>query len=119
MSAKENNRVQRSFFIFIKLNQLDLALLRPLLRNIKQVGSNFICNKNGKILVDFLGRFESIDIDVVKLSESLGKKIILPHLNNNNREIDYKTKFTSRMIDRTSSIYKNDISTFNYNFENA
>ena len=49
----------------------------------------FICDNTGSIIVDFIGRFESLEKDVEKLSEMLDIEINLPHLNINEKRLLY------------------------------
>ena len=47
--------------------------------------SEFICNNDGKIMVDFIGRFENLYEDLNDLSEKINKEIVLEHHNKNNK----------------------------------
>ena len=63
------------------------------------------------IIVDFIGRFESLEKDVAKLSEMLGMEINLPHLNIN--EKDYYI-YTDEMKIKVNEVYKQDFDLLAY-----
>ena len=75
----------------------------------------YLCDWKGKVLVDFVGRFESLDRDVKKLSKILSKEIKLNHLNKSSK-LDYTDVYTDQMIKEVKNIYKNDLRIFNYSF---
>jgi len=75
----------------------------------------YLCDWKGKVLVDFVGRFESLDRDVKKLSKILSKEIKLSHLNKSSK-LDYTDVYTDEMIKKVKNIYKNDLRIFNYSF---
>lgn len=75
----------------------------------------YLCDWKGKIIVDFVGRFESLDKDVKRLSEHLAKEIKLNHLNKTSK-VDYAEVYTDQMIKKVKNIYKKDLRIFNYSF---
>ena len=75
----------------------------------------YLCDWKGKILVDFVGRFESLDKDVKRLSEHLSKNFKLNHLNKTTK-VDYTEVYTNEMIEKVKNIYKKDLQIFNYSF---
>ena len=74
----------------------------------------FICNQDREILVDFLGKFESIDKDISILSEILEKEITLPLININHSKIDYTEIYTEEMRKIVRRVYRFDFELFNY-----
>jgi hypothetical protein len=75
----------------------------------------YLCDWKGKVTVDFVGRFESLDKDVRRLSEHLTKEIKLNHLNKTSK-VDYTEVYTDEMIEKVKNIYKKDLRIFNYSF---
>ena len=71
----------------------------------------FICDNSGSIIVDFIGRFESLEKDVAKLSKILDMEINLPHLNIN--EKDYYI-YTDEMKIKVNEVYKQDFDLLAY-----
>lgn len=76
---------------------------------------DFITDKNGKIIVDFVGRFEKINNDFSKICDKLGIDNKLPHKNASKRE-DYRKYYNERMKKKVYDTFKEDIELFNYSF---
>ncbi len=88
----------------------------------------FLYDKNGKLLIDFVGKFESIqsDFDAVCLKMGI-ERAILPHINSSARGIIgnndklgadklYTSYFDKELEEFVADIYAKDIRTFNYVF---
>lgn len=75
----------------------------------------WVTNKKGDIIVDYIGRFETLYEDFVYITNEIdvGK---LPHLNKSNHG-DYRNEYDNEMIDFIAKYRKDDINTFNYEFE--
>ena len=95
------------------LNGLNKKLIYQITHLIPQY--EYLCDKNGSILVDFVGRFENLDNDILLLSKKLKKNIKLNH-HNYNKKLDYKEVYTDEMIDKVYLIYQRDIDVFKYTF---
>ena len=76
---------------------------------------DFICSKDGKQLVDFVGRFERIDEDFQRICFKIGISTSLPKLNISNTK-PYREFYTDETRDLVMSAYHPDITFFNYNF---
>ena len=76
----------------------------------------YLCDKSGNILVDFIGRFEDLESDTLLLSKRLKKDINLSHLNFNSK-LDYKEVYSDEMIYKVNQIYQKDIDIFKYTFK--
>jgi len=96
------------------INGLDRKIIYEITHFIPQ--SEFICNNKGKVLVDYLGKFESLNQDIITLSKKLKKEIIMGHHNSNSKQ-DYTNAYTDKMIAKVQDIYKKDIDIFNYDFK--
>lgn len=80
----------------------------------KQV--DFICEKNGKIMVDKVIRFENIEKEFELVRQHLGiPDIKLPWVNKSKRK-HYTEYYNKRTIQMVSNLYKEDIKAFNYTF---
>ena len=79
--------------------------------------SEFICDKNGKILVDFVGRFENLNDDLNSISRKIKKELSLEHHNKNFKK-DYKKTYSKEMKTKVYEVYNRDFVLFNYNFLN-
>ena len=96
------------------LNGLDKNLIFQVAHLIPQY--EYLCDKRGVILVDFLGRFESLEEDVYFLSKRLKKDIRLAHYNFNKKQ-HYINAYTSNMIKKVHKVYQKDIAIFGYSFK--
>ena len=75
----------------------------------------FICDDNGNMLMDYVGRFESLQDDVSFVSNKIRFNIDVKHLNRSFHN-SYRDVYDDEMIDIVSVLYKNDIQLFNYEF---
>ena len=96
------------------LNGLNEKLIYQITHFIPQ--HEYLCDKSGSILVDFIGRFENLDKDILLLSKKLNKNIELNHHNYNDKS-DYKEVYTDEMIYKVNQIYQKDIDIFKYTFK--
>ena len=96
------------------LNGLDNKLISQITHLIPQ--HEYLCDKTGIILVDFIGRFENLDKDILLLSKKLNKDIKLSH-HNYNKKKDYREVYTDEMIEKVYQVYQKDIDIFEYSFK--
>ena len=96
------------------INGLDEKLIFQITHLIPQY--EYLCDLRGKILVDFIGRFENLEEDINSLSKKLKKHIKLSHHNHNNKK-DYTEVYTNEMIEKVYQLYKKDIDIFEYSFK--
>lgn len=90
------------------LRRLDLAF---------QPQSLFVCNADGGILVDHLGRFEDLDATYAYLRERLPSLPPLAKSNASGRRVDYRTFYTPELVELVGSIYAEDVTRFGYRFQ--
>ena len=95
------------------LNGLNNEIIYEIIHFVPQ--SEFICNKNGEILVDFVGRFENLNDDLNSISRKIKKELALEHHNKNFKK-DYKKIYNQEMKTKVYEVYKKDFVLFNYNF---
>ena len=96
------------------LNGLNEKLIYQITHFIPQ--HEYLCDKSGNILVDFIGRFEDLESDTLLLSKRLKKDINLSHLNFNSK-LNYNEVYTDEMIYKVNQIYQKDIDIFKYTFK--
>ena len=96
------------------LNGLNNKLIYQITHLIPQY--KYLCDKRGIMLVDFIGRFENLDDDILLLSKKLNMNIKLNHHNYNMKK-DYKVVYTDKMIEKVYQIYKKDFDIFKYSFK--
>ena len=76
----------------------------------------YITDEKGNLLVDFVGRFESLEEDWKKVCQKAGISASLPHINTSSHEhySFYYNKKTRRVI---ADAFRDDIEMFGYTFE--
>lgn len=74
----------------------------------------FVCDSNNKILVDFIGKLESINTDFPIVTKKLGIETpLLPHENPSEHDV-YETYYIDSMRYVVQKIYKDDFELFGY-----
>lgn len=77
--------------------------------------SDWITDKAGKILVDFVGRFENLNDDFLKICKHIGITTKLPHIKTSKHE-HYKDYYSEEAIEIVAAWYKKDLENFGYRF---
>jgi hypothetical protein len=75
----------------------------------------WIVNKKGKILVDFIGRFERLKEDFQHVCEQIGIQKKLPHKNQSRRSV-YQTYYSNSSRKLVEQKSKKEIEKFGYVF---
>ena len=77
----------------------------------------FLSDCHGRIEMDFIGRFETIETDFGIILDKLEIGNNLKHENKNQeRNCSYRKEYDKEMIDVVNSVYRKDIELFNYSF---
>lgn len=76
---------------------------------------DWITDEKGKVLVDFIGKFENLERDFNSVCEHLGISAKLPHLKKTTRE-RYNTYYDDRTIEIVANWFERDIDYFGYEF---
>ena len=105
--------IYRDFEDFV-LNGLNEKIIWEIMHLIPQ--HEFVCDKNGKIIVDHIGRFENLNKSIEKINDILKSDFKLEHHNKTDKK-DYKDIYTTKMIEKVHQIYQKDIDIFEYNFK--
>lgn len=88
------------------------------LRRDKILQSRMLCDRRGVLLVDDIGRFESIEADFTRICRRLGIDATLPHVNRGViRDRDYRAYYSERLAARVAEYFAEDIERFGYQFE--
>ena len=69
----------------------------------------------GKITIDFIGRFESINDDFKQIKKAIGLDASLPHLNAS-RRVSYRSYYDDETRDMVAQWFNEDIEVFGYSF---
>ncbi len=79
---------------------------------------SFLTDRTGKVIVDFVGRFEALGRDFQHVCAKLGITADLPHLNATERT-KYQDYYTPETRDAIGELFQEDIEAFGYEFENG
>jgi len=80
---------------------------------------DFICSDDGTLLVDYIGRFESLQNDFNVVCEKIGiPKTKLPHINKSPASVSpaYQDYYDEESMEFVAQFYQKDIEMFDYNF---
>lgn len=77
---------------------------------------DFICDWRGRLLVDYLGYFETIASDFKAICTRIGCESSLHHTNRST-EADYRAAYTATSRQIVGDIYARDIALLGYDFE--
>lgn len=88
----------------------------PLIPNLMKPQVNWLKDKNGEIIVDFIGQFEYLERDWFYVCDQLElQRTPLPHIQKTSPS-NYKDYFTPYMRDFVAEHFKPDIEMFGYEF---
>jgi hypothetical protein len=82
----------------------------------KVLQSDLVCDEEGSILTDFVGRLETIRDDFATICDRLGLDATLPHENQSSHR-DYRSYYTDRPRRLVAEHFREDIERFGYEFE--
>jgi chondroitin 4-sulfotransferase 11 len=78
--------------------------------------THFICDCNGKLIVDFVGRFENLSEDFEEVRIRLGLSNVKLEWKNQSTRKDYKQYYNEKTNTIVGDLYKTDIDLFGYKF---
>jgi hypothetical protein len=73
----------------------------------------FVCDKRGRLVMDFIGRFEDLDSDWARVCIELGQDEKLGHHRKSNH-LPWKSYYTEETKEIVRKIYKKDFEMFGY-----
>lgn len=79
---------------------------------------DWLIDDSGKMVPDFVGRFERIDDDFRDLCESIGMPCTPLDVENKTSRGPYEGYYNNRGIDMVSDVFSRDIKAFGYRFKN-
>lgn len=77
---------------------------------------DWLVNSKGDIDLDFIGRYETLEIDFKKVCEELKISGELPVINAHPDKVDYHEYYDDELVEIISDFYKDDVAHFNYKF---
>ena len=93
-----------------------LATAEPYPKGITKFQSEMISDSDGKLLVDFIGRYETLSRDYAEVCKRVGIDAPLPHLNKSVHR-DYRSYYNARTRALVEQHFKSDIELFGYSFD--
>lgn len=75
----------------------------------------FVCDRRGRIMLDFLGYFETLQVDFDSIAERIGVASALGQTNSSPRA-GYREVYTPASRERVAELYRKDIQFFGYDF---
>ena len=77
----------------------------------------YVLDENMKVMVDFIGKVETLEHDIKVVEEKLSKEILLKHINRTSENLDFRKAYINpEMVDLVSRLYAEDIKLFDYEF---
>lgn len=88
-------------------------------RSFRRNQLDYLVDENGDVIVDMIGRFESLSADLAKVCRAIGRPVPeLPHhRHGTRRDRHYSTFYDAELRDLVGEIYADDVKTFGYSFE--
>ena len=80
--------------------------------------SSLLCDRRGRLLVDFVGRYESLPTDFGFICRRIGIEATLPRVNASSRG-DYRDYYTPALTARVAEAFASDVERFGYAFDGA
>lgn len=79
--------------------------------------AEFVCDDDGQLMVDMLGRFETLEADARAIFARIGlPEAHLPHVTKSERAADYRIYYDAGTRERVAELYARDIELFGYRF---
>lgn len=77
----------------------------------------YVCDADGKIILDHLGRFENLEPTIAFLRKTVGDFGPIGRSNRSGASTDYRSLYTPRLVDAVASIYSDDVRYLGYTFD--
>lgn len=78
---------------------------------------HFIHDQQGALLVDYVGRFETLEADFNQVCQKIGlPDLTLPHANQTKRDRDYRKYYDDETYSLVKQMYQVDIDYFGFDF---
>lgn len=94
------------------------AYVRYEIRRGKISQTRMLTDRRGRLLVDFVGRFETLDTDFARVCRRIGVDVELMQANRGEPR-DYRDSYTPELADLVARHFAEDIDRFGYSFEDG
>ena len=81
-----------------------------------ELQSEFVLSESGDMLVDFVGRYETLADDFDAVCDRIGIECALPHINRSTHA-DFRDYYTAETRALVEQVYRPDIELFGYRFD--
>jgi hypothetical protein len=88
----------------------------PFPKGITKLQADMLTDANGRLLVDYVGYYESLRADFDRICRHVGIAASLPHLNRSTHR-DYRTYYTDSTRALVAEHFRPDIELFGYSFD--
>lgn len=88
----------------------------PFPKGATKLQKEIITDANGKLIVDFIGRYENLEQDFQRICQTLNIKASLPYLNGSVHR-DYRLYYTESTKKLVEEYFQEDIKLFGYTFD--
>lgn len=77
--------------------------------------SEWLCDEEGRLMVDFVGHFENLESDFAVVCDRIGVNASLPHLKRSGNH-DYRRLYDDHTRDIVARVFASDLERFGYSF---
>jgi hypothetical protein len=78
--------------------------------------SNSVYDMDDRVIVDYVGRYETLEADFDEIMRRVGLDLHLPHLNRTEHR-DYRSYYSAETRERVGELWAVDIENFGYSFD--
>jgi hypothetical protein len=78
--------------------------------------SSWACDMDDRVIVDYIGRYETLEDDFAEITRRLGLDLTLPRLNTTTHR-DYRSYYSPEAQDRVGELWSLDVTNFGYEFD--
>lgn len=89
---------------------------KPFARGATKLQKDMLTDEEGRLLVDFVGRYEHLAEDFAGVCRRLGLDAALPQLNQSRQTRDYQAYYTPRTRRLVEEHFREDVELFGYDF---
>jgi hypothetical protein len=94
-----------------------IATPNPFPKGATKLQTEIISDRQGNLLVDFIGRYETLNQDFSTVCQKLGLAAQLPHLNQSQHDRNYRRYYNDRTRQLVADHFGEDIEAFGYTFD--
>jgi len=111
----DNTQHHQHDFVANTFSSFDEFLAWKVVHDLK-LQSLFLADAEGRMIVDFVGRIETLDADFAEVCRRGGISAELPHINRS-RHADYRAYYNDRTRLLVEEAFRKDIEAFGYGFD--